>query len=383
VAPPMNVTRNSSAVRMSGILISGWLLTVMAAAREPVNTVIPLASFDSFQAALGAFLPDAIRENRRLSRQIAPSVRWTLVDHADAIGRLPQDRQRRSIAALAAFIIEARRKHAANVVIGPGRPITALLDPDQGLDPKQITALAAAYRTKADVLKRHGEQTLADVAEAFLAAVADRAAAEEPATVVVVGHGLPKEIQSYAIPVGRVASALVDGAIRREKAGESEGGASVDLSNLVLLFDDCFSADFCLNLARGIRSEAVRRGALLHSLPVLVAGANRDRYGLVNIGEKFVTHYWESVIELYFVRKPHPAAVTLGDFQGHIDNFMYGYGRAPVFEGTRIVSHRLVDPDLVQDPVCFLPLTADEVERLRSILGLAEQDDLLPIIDAG
>lgn len=370
-------------MRVSAVLVSAWLVAVLASAREPADTVIPLASFDSFQAAVGAFLPDAIREDRKLSRQIAPSVRWTLVDHADAIGRLPQDRQRRSIGELAAFIVEARRKHAATVVIGPGRPITALLDPDQGLDPKQITALAAAYRTTADVLKLHGKQTLADVSDAFLGAIADRASAEQPATIVVVGHGLPKEIQSYAIPVDRVASALVDGAIRRVKAGNSEGGASVDLSHLVLLFDDCFSADFCLNLARGIRSDAERRGASLRSLPVLIAGANRDRYGLVNIGEKFVTHYWESVIELYFVRKPHPAAVTLGDFQGHVDNFMYGYGRAPVFEGTRIVSHRLVDPDLVQDPVCFLPLTADEVERLRSILGLAGQDDLLPLIDAG
>jgi len=370
-------------MRVSGLLFAAWLLVGSAAANDPADAPIPLASFEAFQAAVGDFLPDAIKTDRRLSRQITPSVRWTLVDHAEAFGRLPLDRQRRSIGDLAAFIVAARRKHAATAVVGPGRPITALLDPDRGLDPKQITALATAYRTKADVFKRHDGQTLADVSEAFLGAIAGRAAAEEPATVVVVGHGLPKEIQSYGIPVGRVASALVDGAIRRGQAGKPQGRAAVDLSHVVLLFDDCFSGDFCLNLARGIRREAEDRGVGLLSLPVLIAGANRDRYGFVNIGEKFVTHYWESVIELYFVRKPHPAAVTLGDFQGNVDNFMYGYGRAPVFEGSRIVSYRLVDPDLVQDPVCFLPLSADEVERLRSILGLAEQDDLLPLIDAG
>lgn len=371
------------AMRLPFLLFAALLFAGSTAAHESKDSAIPLASFEAFQAAFGDFLPDAIKDDRRLSRQIAPSVRWTLVDHADAFGRLPADRQRRSIGDLAAFIVDARRKHAATSVIGPGRPITALLDPDRGLDPKQITALATAYRTEADVLKRHDGQTLADVSDAFLGALAGRAAAEDPATVVVVGHGLPKEIQSYGISVDRVASAVVDGAIRRWHAGRPQGRVAVDVSHLVLLFDDCFSADFCLNLARGIRSEAEARGAGLRSLPVLIAGANRDRYGLVNIGEKFVTHYWESVIELYFVRKPHPAAVTLGDFLGHVDNFMYGYGRAPVFEGTRIVGHRLVNPDLVQDPVCFLPLSADEVERLRSILGLAEQDDLLPLIDAG
>lgn len=370
-------------MRLTGLLLAAWLFAGSAAAHEPKDSPIPLASFEAFQAALGAFLPDAIKDDRRLSRQIAPSVRWTLVDHAEAFGRLPADRQRRSIGDLAAFIVDARRKHATTSVIGPGRPITALLDPDPGLDPKQITALATAYRTGADVLKRHDGQTLADVSDAFLGALAGRAAAEEPATVVVVGHGLPKEIQSYRISVDRVASALVNGAIRRGQAGRAQGREAVDLSHLVLLFDDCFSGDFCLNLARGIRREAEARGAGLRSFPVLIAGANRDRYGFVNVGEKFVTHYWESVIELYFVRKPHPAAVTLGDFLGHVDNFMYGYGRAPVFEGTRIVAYRLVNPDLVQDPVCFLPLSADEVERLRSILGLAEQDDLLPLIDAG
>ena len=370
-------------MRLQVFLVTVGVLAGSAVAEEPPDASVPIASYEAFQAALGPLLPKAIGDDRRLARQIVPSVRWTLVDHSDAFRRLPADRQRRAIGDLAAFVVDVRKKHAGTVVIGPGRPITALLDPEKGLDPKQITALASAYRTEADVLKQRGGQTLDDVSDQFLRAVADRAAAEGPSTIVVVGHGLPKEIQSYGIPVGRLATAVVDGAIRRERAAKPEGRAFIDLSHLVLLFDDCFSADFCLNLARGIRREAEGRGASLRSLPVLFAGANRDRYGFVNVGEKFVTHYWESVIELYFVRKPHPAAVTLGDFLGHVDNFMYGYGRAPVFEGTRIVAYRLVNPDLVQDPVCFLPLSADEVERLRSILGLAGQDDLLPLIDAG
>lgn len=352
-------------------------------AAETDELTIPLSSFEAFEKAALPLLPDAIRRERKLWRQITPSVRWMLLDHADRIRVLPPERQRSIVGEVAAFIVEARKKHASTVVVGPGRKITALLDPDQGLDPRQITALATAYGGSAEVLKRTGDSSLADVADAFLKAVTDRASTNAPATVVVVGHGLPKEIQSYHIPVDRLASAIVEGGVRRELPPDREGRKVVELSDLVMLFDDCFSADFCLNLARGIRREATARGASLASLPVLIAGANRDRYGLVDVGERFVTHYWDSVIELYYVRKPHPPAITLGDFQGHVDNFMYGYGRAPMFEGARVVGYRMVDPRLVQDPVCFVPLSDDDVDRLRHILGMSADEDLLPLLDAG
>lgn len=344
---------------------------------------IPLSSFEDFEKAALPLLPEAIHRERKLWRQITPSVRWMLLDHADRLRALPPERQRRVVGEVAGFIVDARKKHASTVVVGPGRKITALLDPDQGLDPRQITSLAAAYGAAAEVLKRTGDASLAEVADAFLKAVAARVSAGGPATVVVVGHGLPKEIQSYHIPVDRLAAVIVEAGVRRDAPPDRERRRAVDLSDLVMLFDDCFSADFCLNLARGIRRETMARGASLESLPVLIAGANRDRYGLVDVGERFVTHYWDSVIELYYVRKPHPPAITLGDFQGHVDNFMYGYGRAPMFEGAKVVGYRLVDPRLVQDPVCFVPLSDDEVGRLRLILGMGPDEDLLPLLDAG
>ena len=352
-----------------------------AAAEPPVDTGIPLDTLDAFEAAAATLVPPEIRRDARLWRQIAPSVRWILVDHADDFRRLPARRQREAVGELAKLLVDLRKRHAGSEVIGPGRPITALLDPDRGLDPKQITSLAAAYGTAAAVFKREGGQTKEEVASAFLDAVRERAAAGSPATVVVIGHGLPKQIQSYSIPVEEVALALVRGgaACRARKA---DAGA-IDLGHLTLAFDDCFSADFCRNLAECIRSEAASGGAAVASLPVLIAGANRDRYGLVDVGEKFVTRFWDSVIELYYVRKPRPAAVTIADFQGPIDNFMYGNGRVPIFDGPRIAGYRLVDPAQVQDPVCFLPLTPDRVQALRRLLGVAEDAPLLPIVDAG
>lgn len=352
-----------------------------AMAESPTEPAIPLDTFDAFEAAATPLVSPDIRRDARLWRQIAPSVRWILVDHADDFRRLPAARQREAVGEVAAFLVDLRKRHASRPVIGAGRPITALLDPDRGLDPKQITGLAAAYGTTATVFKQQGDRTRKEVAAAFLEALGTLARDGSPATVVVIGHGLPKEIQSYSIPVQDVARGLVRGGA----AGRAKGGdaSAIDLGHLTLAFDDCFSADFCRNLAAGIQRDAESRGLAVASLPVMIAGANRDRYGLVDVGEKFVTRFWDSVIELYYVRKPRPAAVTIADFQGPVDNFMYGNGRAPIFDGTRVAGYRLVDPAQVQDPVCFLPLTPDDVRAVRRSLGMAEDAPVLPIIDAG
>lgn len=350
------------------------------AAESPVDLAIPLDTFDAFEAAAEPLVAPDIRRDARLWRQIAPSVRWILIDHVDDFRRLPAGRQREAVGQLAAFLVDLRKQHAGRPVIGPGRPITALLDPDRGLDPKQITGLAAAYGTTATVFKQQGDRTRKDVAEEFLEALRTLARDGSPTTVVVIGHGLPKEIQSYSIPVEEIARGLVRGAAGR---GREDAATAIDLGHLTLAFDDCFSADFCRNLAAGVRSDAESDGLTVTSLPVLIAGANRDRYGLVDIGEKFVTRFWDSVIELYYVRKPRPAAVTIADFQGPIDNFMYGNGRAPIFDGTRVAGYRLVDPAQVQDPVCFLPLTTEQVRTLRRLFGMDGDAPVLPIVEAG
>jgi hypothetical protein len=62
---------------------------------------------------------------------------------------------------------------------------------------------------------------------------------------------------------------------------------------------------------------------------------------------------------------------------------MYGYGRAPVFAGGRISGWRLVEPDLVQDPVVFVPLDDDDLATLRGILGLPADASLPRWLDVG
>jgi hypothetical protein len=75
--------------------------------------------------------------------------------------------------------------------------------------------------------------------------------------------------------------------------------------------------------------------------------------------------------------------VTLRHFFENVDNMMYGYGRAPLMNGTEITGWRLVDPDLVQDPVVFVPLDDDDLATLRRILGLPADAPLPRWLDIG
>jgi hypothetical protein len=151
----------------------------------------------------------------------------------------------------------------------------------------------------------------------------------------------------------------------------------------VLVCDDCFSADFLENLGVTIERGAARRGGRLVALPACVAGTNRDRYGIADFGEKFVPHFWKDVIELYFVRKPLPDSVVLADVFESVDNMMYGYGRAPVVEDGKVTAYRLVNPDLVQDPVVFVSLGDAELADLRRILRLPADAPLPRLFDIG
>jgi hypothetical protein len=101
------------------------------------------------------------------------------------------------------------------------------------------------------------------------------------------------------------------------------------------------------------------------------------------VGEKFVPHFWRDVIELYYIRRPHPKAVTLRHFFDNVDNMMFGYGRSAIVEGTTVAGWRLVDPELVQDPVVFVPLEGNQTADLRRILGLDADTPLPRWLDAG
>jgi len=373
------------------IAVLAWCLPVVSAAEtraDPaaadVAAVIP-ADFTAFEAKLGRRVADRLGGSDRHWRQIAPAVHHLAQQHAEALGAMSDDARLTAVVALAGFI-DARRTAVATVpVLAAGRTVIGLLDPAQGLGPREITAISDAYGCESTIYKKEAaEQTIDGVATEFLAAVTKALAAGQPTSVIVLGHGLPTEIQSYHIRFERLAKAVLDGAADPATGqGGAATGRAVDLSRLVIVCDDCFSADFHINLLDELAREAGRRGRPLVSLPVCIAGTNRSCVGHADVGEKFVPHFWKDVIELCFVRRPLPAAVTLGDFFGKVDNMMYGYGRAPIVEDGHVVGYRLVDQELVQDPVVFVPLVENDLAELRTILGLPADAPLPRWLDVG
>jgi len=363
--------------RWVGSMLLPWLvLASTAVAAAPAADAGPVpADFAAFEAGLGRTVAAKLPGSPKHWRQIAPAVHHLATQHAAALAGMNETDRLAAVVSLAGFIDAHRRAAAATPVLADGRTVIGLLDPAQGLGPREITAIADAYGCESTIFKKEAaEQTLDGVANEFLAAIAAAVGAGKPTTVIVLGHGLPTEIQSYHIRFERLAKAVLDGA---------GGSGPIDLSRLVIICDDCFSADFQINLLDELTREADRRGRGIASLPACIAGTNRACVGHADVGEKFVPHFWRDVIELYFIRKPLPAAVTLGDFFEKVDNMMYGYGRVPIVEDGRVSGYRLVDPEMVQDPVVFVPLGADDLAALRKILGLPADAPLPRWLDAG
>lgn len=346
-------------------------------APEPIPAADAFADLAAFQRDLSPAVAAALAAPAKHYRQIEPSLYHLAAAHAARIGSLSRDDQVSTLVRLARLIDSRRAAVGPQAVIGAGRDVIGLLDPDRGLDPKEITTIARAYGATPTVFKRDVEgQTLASVATDFLTALSRAARNAIPTTVVVLGHGLPQEIQSYSISCDRVAAALLP-------AADAAGDPPVDLGHLTLIFDDCYSADFSLNLAAAVERGCQERSLTLVSLPTMIAGTNRDCVGHADVGEKFVPHFWKDVIELFYVRRPHPPAITLRDFFDRVDGMMYGYGRAATVNRDGSVSYRLVDATQCQDPVVFVPLSREDRATLRDILGLPADAPLPAILDIG
>ena len=353
------------------------------------------AAFAAFSRDDSPRIRDRLEATDREYRQIEPTLWLLATRHAAALAPLEAADRTETLARLADFILRMRDKHAADVVVGEGQRVIGLLDPDRGLDPKEITTIAGAYDAEATVWKQGqggptGPDTKQATAAGFLAAVQKAASDRKPTTVVVLGHGLPEEIQSYSIPCEQFAAAILGGTKQGEATqGDTKQGAGaaapagIDLSHLTIICDDCFSADFLENLGAALERGSLRRGGPLVALPTCLAGTNRDRYGIADVGEKFVPHFWKTCVELYFVRRPLPPAITLADFFGPVDWMMHGYGRAPIVAEGKVSGYRLVNPDLVQDPVVFVSLDDDELAELRTILALPADAPLPRLFDIG
>jgi hypothetical protein len=336
------------------------------------------ADFAAFQHDVAPLVLAARPVDARHWRQIEPAVHHLALQHADRLTALAAGDRVAALAALAGFIDASREAAAATPVLAPDRAVIGLLDPARGLEPREITTIATAYGSEPVVFKQNGPaETIAGVAADFLAAVERLAADPRGGTIIVLGHGLPTEIQSYGIRFERLAAALCAGAAR---AGQ---GGAIDLGRIVIVCDDCFSADFLINLCGEIEARCRDRGAPLASLPACIAGTNRACVGHADVGELFVPHFWRDVIELCYVRRPRPATVTLRDFFDRVDGMMYGYGRAPVFDGGQVTGWRIVDPAQVQDPVVLVPLDDAALATLRTILGLPADAPLPRWLDVG
>lgn len=354
-----------------GLALAAACQPLLAAEPPGAAESVPVATIDEFATTVAGGLPPELASNEKLWRQIAPSVFWLLHDHSQAAAH-DAGYQDADAAKLARLIVSLRNRATDRPILAPDVAVAALLDPARGLDPRQITTLAFAYGTQATVFKQDASQSREAVGDDFLEEVSKLARADRPATIIVLGHGLPREIQSYAIPVERLAAALLP-----------ESGTTADLSHLTLIFDDCYSADFCLNLATELKKRATASAGPSVSAPTMIAGTSRCRVGHADVGTKFVPHFWAEVIELLYVRTPRPKTVTLGDFLGRVDHAMYGYGRQPVFSFGKLSGYRLTDPDMVQDPVIFVPLSDEDRAGFAEALGLEDPATLGLVLDVG
>lgn len=371
--------RHRGSVAVAASLAAALCVTLWAIAGWAAETAVIPADVVAFQRDLAPAVLAVRPCDAKHWRQIEPAVHHLALQHADRLAALPEAERVAVLAKLADLIDRVRKRAAPAPVLAPGRAVIGLLDPATGLGPKEITAIATAYGGTTTTFKQDDAgETLESVAADFLAAVRTAVSGTAPVTIVVLGHGLPTEIQSYHIRFERLADALLDGAAAR--AGQ---GGPADLGDVVLICDDCFSADFSINLLSHLDARCRDRGLTPGRLPTCIAGTNRDRYGIADVGEKFVPHFWRDVIELYFVRRPRPDAIVLRNFFENVDNMMYGYGRAPIMEGTTITGWRLVEPALVQDPVVFVSLDDAELADLRAILGLEADAPLSRWLDIG
>lgn len=359
---------------------------VLDVAAPLVATVGVPPEFVAFEEGVGREVAAELGCTPKHWRQIAPAVHHLALQHAGPLAALSADQRLGALVGFAKLIDTKRKACGGRAVLASDRTVIGLLDPAQGLGPREVIAIATAYGCESTIYKKEAaNETLEQVAEQFLAATTAALAARQPTTLAVLGHGLPTEIQSYHIRFERLATALLDGAVGAGQGGDKAASLrkAVDFSELVVICDDCFSADFQINLLEELAREAKGRNLTLTSLPVCVAGTNRNSYGHADIGEKFVPHFWRDVIELYYIRKPLPAAVTLRDFFEKVDNMMYGYGRVPIVEDGRVAGYTLVDPELVQDPVVFVPLNEADLATLRGLLDLPVDANLPRWLDIG
>ena len=363
-------------IRLLSLIVHGYITLLFALNCNKLSA----QDFTTFQQNDSPIISKALGFTSKHYRQLEPSLYHLSQRYADSLKSLSLPERQTRLVALAQFIDSKRNAVTDNPVIGPGCNLIGLLDPDHGLDPKEILSLAKAYGCTSTIFKKTDpSETLKNVGDKFLQSVANAVKSRDiPTTVIVLGHGLPTEIQSYHIPVDQLAKTILTAATHTDTTS-----SIIDLRHLTIICDDCYSADFMINLATRLTTSCSEQSLDLKQLPTLIAGTNRNCVGHADVGKKFVPHFWRDVIELFYIRQPHPTSITLGDFFGKVDNMMFGYGRSPIIQGSHVVGYRLTNPEMIQDPVVFVPLSDTELKALRATLGMKKEDACDLFLDIG
>lgn len=345
---------------------------------------LDLADFDQFHRSLAHYAEGPIGRIKEW-RSLEPSVYRFLLEHQSYFGSLSADEQISFVNKLADFLIQRRRKLADMMVIGPGRPIIALLDEGRGTQRDHVEKLAAALKTRAKTFRVDDRQDAVQAVDGFLAAVAEAAGRGKPSTIVMLGHGLPREFciaSTTNVYVRQIAAALVTGSVANAKDGR------IDLSPLCLVVDACYSGDFTLNLAKSIEEEAQSRAFAVNALPVLVSSAGRDQLAHGAAGSRNYPFFWNAIAGFYVdqqqVHQKTLERITLGNLFQDVDRRLYGLGRTPMLDsGAKVIGWRVVDKDMIQDPAFLVPLSDEEAQDLRELLGLPHALQRPLLLDLG
>jgi len=225
------------------------------AAEAPlVATVGVPPEFVAFDEGQGRAVAARLACTPKHWRQIAPSVHSLAVQHADQFATLDEEQQLAALVGCAQLIDAKRKAWAATPVLAPGRTVIGLLDPAQGLGPREVIAIANAYGCDFTIFKKElADETLDSVAKQFLSAVTAAIAARDRGLIEPVLIGPEARLLSVADEAG-----LSLAGVRIESTPHSHASAACGVE-----------------LVRRAEAEALMKGSL-HTDELMRAVVARD-----------------------------------------------------------------------------------------------------------
>ena len=181
------VHRQTALAKFSCLFIAGCVSLFFSLTSNQLSA----EEFTEFQQTDSPAITKALGVTPKHYRQLEPSLYYISQRYSDSLSGLSSTERHARLVALAQFIDVKRNAVADAPVIGPGCNLIGLLDPDHGLDPKEITSLATAYDCTSTIYKKTSpSETLEEVGNQFLQSVAAAVESKNiPTTIIVLGHG--------------------------------------------------------------------------------------------------------------------------------------------------------------------------------------------------